>query len=195
VPTGERFVVLDVDRQHEAAARWYAANRRRLPTTRTHHTRSGGLHLLFKPNALVKCSTGKIAQNIDTRGAGGYVCWWPAHGLDVEHGDTLVDVPAWMVHALNPPPPPPPSRVIGRAVPVGNKVNGLIRTVARAGEGERNQVTFWASCRFAELVDQGFVGRDDAIALVIEAASRAGLTRDEARRTALSAFRRSHFGA
>jgi len=103
-------------------------------------------------------------------------------------------VPGWIIAKLNPP-PPPPSRVIGRAAPVGNKVDGLIRTVARAGEGERNHVTFWASCRFAELVDQGMVGRDDAIALVMEAAARAGLPRDEARRTALSAFRKSHTGA
>ena len=40
-----------------------------------------------------------------------------------------------------------------------------------------------------ELVAQNAIGRDAAIEIVVEAASRAGLPRDEARRTALSAFR------
>ena len=194
VPTGIKFCVVDIDLQHPEAQEWYG--RANLPITRTHVTRSGGRHLLFRPHDEFRCSASKIWKHVDTRGLGGYIIWWPAEELEVLHAGTVAEVPGWIIAKLNPPPPPPPpSRVIGRAAPVGNKVDGLIRTVARAGEGERNHVTFWASCRFAELVDQGMVGRDDAIALVMEAAARAGLPRDEARRTALSAFRKSHTGA
>ncbi len=193
-PTGDRFVVLDIDRQYEPAQRWYEANRRRLPLTRTHHTRSGGLHLLFKPNPLIKCSTGKIEKNIDTRGAGGYVIFWPAHGLAVENATVLADAPDWLLEALTPPSPPAARAGVRPLGSVRAKVDGIIRAVARSSEGERNTVAFWAGCRLAELAAQNAISRDYAIDLIIAAAARAGLAREEARRTALSAFRKNHFG-
>ena len=187
VPTGARFVVLDLDLQYPQAQHWYShAN---LPLTRTHVTRSGGRHLLFAPDERVTCSAGKIAPHVDTRGHGGYIIWWPAEGLEVLHGGTLAAVPDWIIAKLNPPPLPPSPRPPISSALAQRQLDGILRTVVTASEGERNHVTFWAACRFAELVDQGVVGRDDAIALVTEAAGRAGLPHHEARRTALSAFR------
>jgi hypothetical protein len=104
VPTGDNFVVIDVDLQHVEAVAWLENNRHRLPLTRTHATRSGGKHYLFAPNNEVRCSAGKLGRHVDTRGDGGYIIWWPAVGLEVLHGDVLASVPEWIIEALNPKP-------------------------------------------------------------------------------------------
>ena len=189
VPTGARFVVLDVDLQHPEAREWFVTAA--LPETRTHFTRSGGRHLLFRPHAQVRCSTGTICPHIDTRGAGGYIIWWPAVGLQVEHPKLLAPVPDAIVQALKPP-PPPQRRVY--TTPLENcdgKLAGILRTIARAPEGQRNSVTYWGACRLAELVAAGALSDSQALDLIIEAASRTGLPYAEAKRTANSALRRS----
>jgi hypothetical protein len=189
VPTGARFVVLDVDLQHPEAREWFAAAE--LPETRTHFTRSGGRHLLFRPNPQVCCTTGKICPHIDTRGEGGYIIWWPAEGLQVEHSRVLAPVPDAIIAALKP--PPPPQRRVS-TTPLKNadgKLAGILRTIARAPEGQRNALTFWGSCRIAEIVATGALSHSEALDLIIEAASRTGLPYAEAKRTANSGLRRS----
>jgi hypothetical protein len=69
------------------------------------------------------------------------------------------------------------------------KVDGIIRAMVEAPPGQRNALAFWGALRFAEMVSQSLLSRADAIELVVEAASRSGLPRDEARSTAHSAFR------
>jgi hypothetical protein len=69
------------------------------------------------------------------------------------------------------------------------KLAGIISRAASAQEGERNSVTFWCGCRLAEMVRDQMIEREEAIALLIEAASRTGLTQPEILRTARSAFR------
>ena len=187
VPTGLRFVVVDVDLQHREAQHWYA--RANLPPTRMHVTRSGGRHILFAPHAGIRCSASKIWRHVDTRGAGGFIIWWPACGREVMHANVLALVPAWIVRALEQPKLQQrrPTRVDLNKAPTA-AIAGIIRTIAWAHEGERNQLAYWGACRLAELAEQQVISRGDAVAIVVEAASRAGLPRGEALRTAHSAF-------
>ena len=151
VPTGIKFCVVDVDLQHPEAQEWYG--RANLPVTRTHVTRSGGRHLLFRPHDEFRCSAGKIWKHVDTRGLGGYIIWWPAEGLEVLHAGTIAEVPGWIIAKLNPPAPPPSvDHGVHKSEQAQHKLDGIIRTIASAGVGERNHVTFWGACRLAEMV-------------------------------------------
>jgi hypothetical protein len=134
VPTGDKFVVVDVDLQHDDAYQWLENNRHRLPLTRTHSTRSGGKHFLFAPNDKVKCSASKLGPHVDTRGHGGYIIWWPACGLEVLHGDVLAPVPGWMIEALNPKPVPivTSSLSTGRSAPTPESIRGALQVLAQA---------------------------------------------------------------
>jgi hypothetical protein len=189
VPTGIKFVVIDADLQHSEAQEWYG--RANLPTTRTHVTRSGGRHLLFWPHEQVKCSTSRIWPHIDTRGLGGYIIWWPADGLAVMHPNVLAPVPEWIIARLRrePDPPAPPRRPVRWAEDYSNKLNGILRTIATARQGNRNSCAFWGACRLAEMVSDGMISRAEATALALEAICRTGLPLTEARSVARSAFR------
>jgi hypothetical protein len=193
VPAGVKFVAVDLDLQHEDARAWYAANRDQLPTTRTHLTRSGGRHLLFKSHSGVGCSAGKIARHIDSKGVGGYIIWWPAEGLQVLHADVLAAAPDWIVEALK-----PPASLPARTRPLtveqsSHRLEGIIETIIAAREGERNRMCFWGACRLAELVAENMLSANDAIDIAVEAASRTGISRREALQAARSAFR-NRFG-
>jgi Bifunctional DNA primase/polymerase, N-terminal len=188
VPAGHKFVVLDLDFKHPEAQEWYG--KANLPLTRTHITRSGGRHLFFKARPDFKCSAGKIHRGVDTRGRGGYIIWWPAHGFDILHGGALAEVPDWVMRKLNPPETPAGGdRPLVRMLRSDKDLEPLIRVILRAKEGERNSATFWAACRIAEHVHSGQVSRGDMIEIVVEAASRTGLPRAEARTIANSALR------
>jgi hypothetical protein len=190
VPTGIWFDVLDLDLQHEPARQWLNEHRAELPVTRTHVTRSGGRHLLFKPNAVVKCTAGLIAPNVDTRGAGGYVIWWPAHNCAVENPGTIAPWPDWLLSEFRPKPQPP--RTAAEIVSRGDGwLRGLVRIVAKATEGQRNRILFWASCRAGEAVRDGKAAEDFVIDVLIEAANHAGLPEREAKSTIRSGMRQS----
>ena len=85
--------MLDIDPRNGGDA-WLKANVNRLQT-RSHKTRSGGLHLLFRTDGSVRNSAGLIAPGVDVRGEGGYAIWWPAHGLPVLDFVPLRALPYW----------------------------------------------------------------------------------------------------
>jgi hypothetical protein len=107
VPTGERsgIDVLDIDPRHGGHL-WMNDADESLPTTRRNHTRSGGVHILFRHASGVKNTASKIAPGVDTRGEGGYVIWWSAAGCRVENPDALADWPKGLLKVLCPPPKP-----------------------------------------------------------------------------------------
>jgi hypothetical protein len=193
VPTGTKFDVLDVDNgKHADAETWLQSNRERLPATRTHETRSGGRHLLFTPTPDLRCSISKLGPHVDVRARGGYVIMWSSCGLKLIHDNLLAPMPEWVLEALRPPLPTPlvPQRNTVDPGRAERQLAGIVRVIACASEGERNSKAFWGACRIGEMAREGLVKRDDAIAVVVEAAARAGLPRQEAVSTARSAFRK-----
>lgn len=191
VATGEAsgISVLDIDTpRHSEARQWLAQNHWRLPKTRVHGTRSGGVHFVFRHRPGLRCSAGRPVPGVDTRGCGGFIVWWPAAGYGVEHLDTLVDWPPWLLEEVAPPPPrmPPPSTA--RAVAGVGYVAGALRRgierVATAPEGRRNETLNAETFALARLALDA-----DILAEAMLAAARAcGLPEFEARRTIQSAL-------
>jgi hypothetical protein len=196
-PSGLLFDVIDLDLQHAEARDWLADTR--LPATRTHHTRSGGWHLLFKPAGLTN-SAGKLARHVDIRAAGGYIIWWPAQGLKVEHPRKLAKMPKWIVEKLKHVPDKETRQaprnafqawaqaVVSPALTAG-RMDGLILTVVNALDGEQNCKLYWAARRAVEMIGDGVVDADYARELLLEAARYGRHPDDRARKTIDSAFK------
>ena len=113
VPTGRAsgWVVLDIDVKGGArGGEWLARNRARIPVTRAHTTRSGGLHFVFlAPEGVdIRNSAGRVAPGVDVRGEGGYVIVPPSPGYAVADECEPAELPAWLVEACRAPDPPPP---------------------------------------------------------------------------------------
>jgi hypothetical protein len=204
VPTGAKFVVLDLDFQHAEAQRWYAETP--LPLTRKHVTRSGGRHLLFQPHPDVKCSAGIIEHGVDTRGDGGFIIWWPAAGGAVMHGGVIAPVPDVILDALakaskddplakyaaSVAAMPPAANNNTTAPPQRTRLDAIIATVAGAREGERNAITFWGACRIRDMIAGGeldHAGGADAFDALHAAATQAGLPAREIEKTIDNAVR------
>ena len=193
VPTGgiTGFDVLDFDTtKHPEAGNWWRANRHRLPPTRVHQTRSGGFHLLFRHDALVRGVAGKICLGVDTRAAGNFIVWWPAHGYRVVDAP-LASWPDWLLAEFQPKPRPsvPASSTIRFCT--DSWLRGLIRTVATAQEGKRNCILFWAACRAGEAIRNGNADEGFITEALLEAALHAGLDRHGAQATIRSGIQRA----
>lgn len=197
IATGARsgISVLDVDRKHASARAWWLAHAARLSPCRAYETLSGGIHLhMLDHDGVVPSTTSRICRGIDTRGEGGFVIYWAAIGFPCLAGLPVLDHtppqpwPDWLLDALKRPAPAPRRSAPPR--PPDNDdhaLAGVVRRVASAVEGERNAVTFWAACRCSE---RGMSQRKIE-ALILPAATAAGLHEIEARRTIKSAMGRA----
>jgi hypothetical protein len=134
----------------------------------------------------MRCSAGKIAAGVDVRATGGYVIWWPAAGLPVLSDLPPAPWPGWLCAQSM-----PCQQFRDRRVVVADQyvLKRLIQVIAGAREGERNSLTYWAACRAGEMVASGLLAADVAAAVIAEAATRAGLPRAEAERTARNGVR------
>jgi hypothetical protein len=189
VPTGpvSGFSVIDIDPRH-AGDKWLRAHVARLPVTRAHRTRSGGLHLLFRvTDDSIRNSSSKIAPGVDVRGHGGYAIWWPAHGfliIDFLPLSELPEFPLWVI------PPSEQATPIRTGPVLANRyrIATLLNHLRKSREGERNDRLYWTACRFAEMEFPDGVQQLSAMDQLLNAAMATGLDGEEARRTVESAF-------
>ena len=107
-------------------------------------------------------------------------------GLPVLSNASFAPWPAWLRAQLVPSPRTVAPRI---TVPDGHALMRLVQLIAGARAGERNNITYWAACRAGEMVASGMLGADAAVGVITEAATRAGLSRSEAERTAWSGVR------
>ncbi len=186
VVTGQAsgFDVLDIDPRNGGRA-WYEAHRAKIPQTRIHRTRSGGLHVFFKHLPGLRNSSGQVAPGVDVRADGGQVIWWVLERLQARGSlDALSEWPLWLLTRLMPRPAP-----LHQATPprsASASLDGLIRTVRDAPRGQRNALLFWVAKR---VVESGSSADPAPAALLMSAAIEAGLTATEAVRTIKSAMR------
>lgn len=147
----------------------------------------GGCHLWFKKPA-GEISQRQLPKGVDLRKPGvHYVIIPPAlhneTGKPYAWNDVpfVAELPQQAVDALAPRKPsvPLPAPVVDRPSNLG----GLVRAVAEAVEGERNQKLFWSACRAFDN------GDDDIVQDLFDAALSVGLTDSEATATIDSARR------
>jgi DNA repair protein RadD len=208
IATGN-VIVLDIDPRHGGFESLAAleAEHDLLPHTWGARTGSDGRHLYFAaPAAAIRNSAGRLGPGLDIRGAGGYAIAPPSLHITGNRYSWLFDpdeaplapVPAWLVDKLTPPPPPPfrPARFAANGSPAfaAARVTAILLAAARAHEGERNQLTFWAACRVRDMVREGAIDHSagmDALAQLQQAAAHTGLTPREIKLAIGSALRTS----
>lgn len=183
VPTGKvsGIVAIDVDiKEGRDGSEWLEENRAALPETRTHRTRSGGLHLLFAaPDGVeIRNSASKVAPGVDVRGEGGYIIMPPSPGYLIADPSEPAEMPGWLVRACvrQDPPDLPPERPQERHERYTQAaIDGEVAAILRAGEGSRNVTLNTAAVRLGTLVGAGQMTRRTAEVELQQAGLAAGL--------------------
>lgn len=179
VPTGAAsgFDALDVDPRH-GGEHWWIAHVHRMPETRMHRTGSGGLHVLFRHVERVRNTESKLAKGIDTRGAGGYIIWWPAHGCRVTDAP-LAPWPAWLLRRLLAR-PKPPKRAHAPVTPMNpddaaqRLATRMLHQVADAADGQRHYALRRAAYTIGGLLKRLPFGEGEARRRLVDAVKQAG---------------------
>lgn len=201
--TGPVYHVVDIDGE-EGAAQWKAlvGADDYMPTRWVART-GRGLHLWF--GSIEPWPTTKLGAKLDFKGVGGYVAAPPSLHPDGHRYEWLLEpgadapfaMPAALLDHLRETRALKEAALVtkqmNRPVPLDQRLPGLIyrdasfegviQHVRDAGEGNRNNLLFWAA---ATMRDDG-ASEEDFEAL-FDAAQSAGLPRWEARRTIQSAM-------
>ena len=161
-------------------------------------TASGGGHLYYQAPATpeIRNSAGKLGWQVDVRAAGGYVVA-PGTVLPTGRYEALPGVqepaplPGWVIDLLAPPKPaqprtgPPTGYMwLNSASELDRRLDGLIRTIHDAQEGERNHTLNWAAYQLSK---DNQLTAETAQALH-QAAASIGLTEHEITATIRSAY-------
>lgn len=200
VPTGSAsgLIVIDIDTKNGARGQeWLDEHSDALPPTRTHRTRSGGLHLVFRaPDGIdIRNSASRIAPGVDVRGNGGYVIIPPSPSYVVADDCEPAEMPRWLIRAClpqdEPKPAPAPSngnheKYVQRAIDLE------VASVVRAAEGTRNDTLHRAAVKLGTLVGAGALSRADAEVDLTRAGIQSGLPSKEVLATVKSGL---DFGA
>ncbi|MDP9462051.1 MAG: bifunctional DNA primase/polymerase [Actinomycetota bacterium] len=148
----EGTIVLDVDTRHGGATALAAlldAPGRTLPHTLVADTGGGGLHIWM---ACAGPYRGQLAPGINIKSNSGFVVVPPSlHASGRRYtwatAVEMAPAPAWLRRLIRRPAPTPARHLVATGTSVDD---GLVRTVATAGEGGRNKALHWAACRAAE---------------------------------------------
>ena len=204
---GSGCFVVDVDPRHGGDETLERLERRngRLPETVSQRTPRGGVHFFFHcDDDSIRNSCHLVGHGIDVRGHHGYVAAAPSI-VELDDGGLrryrwllgpdeieIAVAPDWLLEAMV---TPEPEATVSRGGTVANhNVDALIHTLLRATEGQRNCLAYWVACRLGEAVRDGGISEGEAVAIVIEAAMRTGLTQREAKATARSGVRKGRGG-
>jgi hypothetical protein len=192
--------VLDIDStKHSEAASWWTTNERRMPATRTHVTRSGGLHLLFRHEPGLRCSVGRAdrglgVRGLDVRADGGGAIWWPANGRNARCTGPIAAWPDWLLAGIRRPPAQAPHRAMApsctgdaSAFAIG-ALRSAVKRVASAPEGCRNDTLNREAHSLARFVKEGQMPEHWLTESLLMAATTAGLGEAECRATIRSAL-------
>lgn len=194
IATGEAsgIAVLDIDRQHDGGA-WWRENKHRLPTTRTHRTRSGGLHLYFTHRPGLRCSTARIAPGIDVRAEGGSIIYWPAAGFPVLSDADLAEWPMWLTPAPKPAPVRPWQPVYAENADRQRRyaeaaLHNAVGRVAGTVTGSRNATLNAETYGLARFIQSGALSPAEIAEAMAHAGLAAGLDAIEVQATIASAI-------
>jgi hypothetical protein len=192
IPSG--IIVIDIDPRNggTVSVEKFAAKKQLLPATVEVATANGGRHLYYAWQPELKNSKSALAPGIDIKTTGGYVVAPPSildggkkyTWTNFPLGEHLPRLPMWIVAALKPKPEP---KYTGGTTPrdLPKTIDGLIRTVATAGAGNRNNALYWAACSAAgDGLAPGAI-----MAALLGAASQCGLPKVEAEKTIASGIK------
>lgn len=159
------------------------------PETLMARTGSGGYHLVFlDPDQQGVNSTRRLGSGIDTRGRGGYIVaagsTHPCGGqYEWVNEASRALCPEWILQRINPPKvrrPAASTEYQGTATVYGQKtLEGILRALGSAQEGNKHDLNFWAALRAGQLHAAGHVG-SEAHRQVLDTAHSVRIAHDRA---------------
>jgi hypothetical protein len=185
------IVVVDIDPRN-GGDRTFAEELAWLPPTRTHQSRSGGRHLIYRyPEAGIRTfagSKGRLA-GIDILSDEKGVLWPPSPGYSVIDDRAMVNCPERLRELIaevekGASPSLPHGREansnarsggVQRTRHLGMRTHDILAVVMNAGPGDgRNKKLYWAARRFGELIAEGLVSRVSAEIMLLSVARYCG---------------------